>query len=1387
MNRIARQGNNSHHAEYYEVPSTKKSCTVVEAPVLFTRTRLYAHQIDTRLGYMKMRSPSLGSIGDAAASTSGGTRNGRNGGSSSMKRARPSASSAATGTASAQKMIHVTQRRRKFVLASPSLISVALAALFSLLSTSTTTVASSASTAATSRAHNQQLPRKRTSTRLTDVVDILHDGGSTSTTTTEESVAMMVPESNDRVDGRRNLGDIDTISITRQGRAFDVSLSPLSRHLDFGAITQLNDVLGDMVIANLDLTSDTEIEFSAVLLTQDIRTANPGNVPVLTVRVLKTAYITLPSSEENKIPTDDSFDEAVQSLFEDVQQKQELVYRLRETNNAAFSSLLETELAGFMTDEPTSYPTNQPSHRPSRPHTATPSSSPTMKPTMKPTEGPTKLPSSSPSSIPTLRPTPLPSATPTVRPSHRPSTVPSSSPSHSPTSSPTFGFADLTVEGNVFDISLTPMAAPLDFWSAAYFNDALSDMVRRNLVLDFKAKVKFTTALLYQSIQSGPDDTKKQGEQSQEQPLPRWQYDNTRRLEANRVLTHEAQALTSSTTSGVDLASSVTTLIARVRLTAHVSVPTNGGGKYNAHFIPNMDDMDNAVSAIFADPVQQRELLERLRDSYHKFKPLTDVDFVGFIYPPTPLPSAMPSVSPSDFPTVARSESPSMLPSIEPSSSASESPSDLPTLAPSFVPSTAPSLYPAVVSVRGNIIEITLSPVTQLLDFGSIDTVDAVLDDLVGYNLAAIAPDVDKDSVSFSTNLISQHIDNGNTLKVRVSRVAHFSVPAKAPGIPADSAAVPTGAGIDLATQIVFTDVYQRASLIEKLRMSARDEKAGSGDSNADASTIGGSNEVFQKLREVDFQQFVYPPTPEPTREPSVRPSARPTVTVSSAPSSSPTPLPSSSPSSKPSGSPSDVPTLLPSASPSSTPSVPPTKAPTATPTTAAPSASAAPSRMPSTSPTDKPTYLPVTLDIPLSDFTLLFSPMDSYLAQGARDELNTVLDQMIIENLILSKDLDQAKIEISTTVLSQLTSEDEGEGLNKKGGKRRRLQQRQPDPYLAIAFRKVAHITIQTLDIFGNINEEALPDSASFDLAVLTIFTDLSEKERFVLSLIDSIARFSNLRNVVVKDSVSSRWMPPPVVSSGGGDDISSSASDQIIPGVSNSMFYGIVATASVIICAVGLAAGKLILSKRASERNGNAAGGFGGRKRERKIGSRSKDGSGRPLSATSGNRSTERNSRPGSHPGRRSSERPNPHRHHHHRHHGQRPVASQEYNHHLQQMPQQYHHPQEPGMQSWGAHGMATGQGMAMEDESDSVSELEVGESVVANMMSMKEQEGAGGGHGTSRPPDHSFGGGPSHHHHAPRRSAHGHADQGVADGGDYGAWDINQVSTWDRVDAT
>jgi len=218
--------------------------------------------------------------------------------------------------------------------------------------------------------------------------------------------------------------------------------------------------------------------------------------------------------------------------------------------------------------------------------------------------------------------------------------------------------------------------------------------------------------------------------------------------------------------------------------------------------------------------------------------------------------------------------------------------------------------------------------VTQLLDFGSIGTVDAVLDDLVGNNLAAIAPDVDKDSVSFSTELISQHIVNGNTLKVRVSRVAHFGVPAKAPGIPADSAVVPTGAGIDLATQIVFTDVYQRASLIEKLRMSARNEKAGGGDvvhtgnaaSKAGASTFGGINGVFQKLREVDFEQFVYPPTPEPTQEPSVRPSARPTVTASSAPSSSPTPLHSSSPSSMPSVSPSDVPTTTPSFAPTYSP-----------------------------------------------------------------------------------------------------------------------------------------------------------------------------------------------------------------------------------------------------------------------------------------------------------------------------------------------------------------------------------------------------------------------------------------------------------------------------------
>ena len=1342
---------------------------------------------------------------------------------------------------------------RKFVPASPpSLISIVLVALLSLLATATATAASISST------HG-------------DVVDLLHSVDRTRT----KATAMMSPKANGREkwpDEKRNLGDIETVTATRQGRAFDVSLSPVSRHLDFGAISQLNDVMGELVIANLDLAPDTDIDFSTVLLAQNVATVNPGNVPVLTVRVLKTAYITIPSSEEDRIPTDESFDDAVEAMFADVQQKQELVYKLRETKNSAFASLWEVELAGFMTDEPTASPTNQPSSRPSAYPTATPSASPTAQPTPHPTEGPTKLPSQSPSSMPSLKPTPLPSASPTTSPSQRPTAFPTVSPTHSPTSAPTFGFASLTVEGNVFDISLTPMEAPLDFFSTTHLNNALSEMVRRNLVLDFKAKVKFTTVLLYQSIQIQPTGTKKQGEKSQEQPQPRWQYDNTRRLERNRALTHKTTAVASSTSSGA-AASSATTLIARVRLTAHVSVPTIGGGKYNAHFIPDMDDMDNAISAVFSDPIQRRELLKKLQDSYDQFKSLTNVGFVEFIYPPTPSPSAMPSASPSDSPTVTHSQSPSLLPSDEPSNAPSVLPSDMPSRSPSNepstlpswhpshlptgvpsssptvtdseppsnVPSTPPSLEPAVVDVRGNIIEISLSPVTQLLDFESIDTLDAVLDELVGDNLVAIVPEMDKDSVSFSTNLIGQHIVKGvtSTLKVRVSRVAHFRVPAKAPGIPVDSAVVSTGGGIDLATQIVFTDVFQRASLIESLRSIALNEDADGSISNLDADAIGGtgSNNVFQRLREVTFEQFVYPPTPEPTGEPSVRPSARPsstpsyaptktpssspswapTFSPSSAPSSSPTPLHSASPSSTPSGSPSHVPTMLPTASPSSIPSVPPTKAPTrkpslsptqaptmhpttahpsatpsmhptteaptfspsATPTTAPPTRepTASPSQAPSTSPTDKPTYLPVTLDIPLSDFTLLFSPMDSYLAQGARDELNTILDQMIIDNLILSEDLGPVKIEFSTTVLSQLTSEDEEEASAKKGGKRRRIQQRKPDPYLSIAFRKVAHVTVQTLDIFGNINEEAVPDSASFDLAVLTIFTDLTEKERFVLSLIDSIARFANLRNVIMKGSVSSRMLPPPAISSrsgggGSGDDIASNSSNQIVPGVSNSMFYGIVATVSIIICAVGLASGKMILSKRNEDRGVAGFGGGGKKKRKVQLGEiRSKGSSGRPRSGPrNGNadRHSRSRSRPQGQP-HRSRERPSHHLHHH-RHHPHHPPMAQEYNHHhLQQAPQQYYQQQE----AWGA---AANYGMTMEDESDSVSELEVGESVVANMMSMKEQDG---GYGKSAAYSYGDAGGVQSHHHAPRRTAY-------ASVGDYDGWN-NRETTWDRVDAT
>ena len=89
----------------------------------------------------------------------------------------------------------------------------------------------------------------------------------------------------------------------------------------------------------------------------------------------------------------------------------------------------------------------------------------------------------------------------------------------------------------------------------------------------------------------------------------------------------------------------------------------------------------------------------------------------------------------------------------------------------------------------------------------------------------------------------------------------------------------------------------------------------------------------------------------------------------------------------------------------------------------------------------------------------------------------------------------------------------------------------------------------------------------------------------------------------------------------------------------------------------------------------------------------------------------------------------------------------------------------------------GMGTGHGMTMDDEGDTVSELEVGESVVANMMSMKEQDG-----GYGRQPVHSFAGagGVHSHHHAPRRAAY-------SSGGDYDGWNTGGETTWDRVDAT
>lgn len=429
-----------------------------------------------------------------------------------MKRARPSATE--------------EQERRRAILLSPSVARVILTAIFSILA--------SASHGSAGTVHIG-LPSPAASVGAPEITRDNEDSPLSvkfpkqqMQSSSENDPSTIIQEDNHATDPvdvlshneatrKRQLEEgEEIITETRQGNVFEMSLSPVSVHLDFRAINQLNSIMDKMLIDNLDdvITAETTIRFSTILLTQE-KTQDDGDIPILTVKILKTAFVTIPSSQAaHHMPDVENFDAAVLMLFTDTRQKQELVYKLRETKHYAYTSLWDMTFAGFVdppTEEPSYVPTMLPTLHPTLYPTVSPTSSPTELPSHRPSGAPSYRPSSSPTRNPTQRPSLSPTFHPTTSPTAHPTTTPTVSPTTSPSSSPTYGFATITVEGNKFDMSLTPMPSPLDFWSTTHLNNALSKMVKRNLVLDFQAKVKFSTVLLFQTMQDDGMQHQKNG------------------------------------------------------------------------------------------------------------------------------------------------------------------------------------------------------------------------------------------------------------------------------------------------------------------------------------------------------------------------------------------------------------------------------------------------------------------------------------------------------------------------------------------------------------------------------------------------------------------------------------------------------------------------------------------------------------------------------------------------------------------------------------------------------------------------------------------------------------------------------------------------------------
>ena len=278
----------------------------------------------------------------------------------------------------------------------------------------------------------------------------------------------------------------EKITVDIQATPFELSLTFMSKALDVTGMTVLNDAMNKVYSGMLQLAdpATTSVEYSTLVVAQDLSS------PTLTIRLLRSASVTLPpldgtsgQYDESLLPTVKELDAAMEAMFSSEAVAKEFAESLREAAPSLFSYLIKASWEGFYYP-PTPSPSSMPSSMPSMGPSLGPSEIPTAAPTFEPSQAPSQMHSSAPSLAPTTSP-------------------PTLFPTHSPSSSPSYSPVTVEMRGNSFDLSLRRMSTYMSVGSLSRFTEVLDKMVLNGLgELDPNVSVKFSSLLLSQNLGS---------------------------------------------------------------------------------------------------------------------------------------------------------------------------------------------------------------------------------------------------------------------------------------------------------------------------------------------------------------------------------------------------------------------------------------------------------------------------------------------------------------------------------------------------------------------------------------------------------------------------------------------------------------------------------------------------------------------------------------------------------------------------------------------------------------------------------------------------------------------------------------------------------------------